>query len=160
MKTPNKNILGLSHLFGEGRNILASIEILQTNGFKLEFDGNFPVGTTKRDNLLHNKSCTTAQMFYLSAKETIPFGIEYLDHHSFQKQDSSRRISISAQSKSEIRITDADGNMIHLSPQNSKTTKLSVPVFKAQIAKQILESLGFIKITENLLIHYHLYFYY
>ena len=147
-------IVGLSHIFGETRNLPGQVAFWENAGLRLNFRCQLPVPDEKREKLLHNKKSDRVDLSYMSfGGPTGPrVGIEMISHLPLvdARKGSSRPkpgISLFLNQDISQTITDPDGNQIHFGRAFSVPPTVTVTTPDAYSTGQLLSLLGFMAVN-------------
>ena len=140
-------VLGLSHIYGETRNIDQQVAFWQRNGFALDFKMKLPVPSQKQQALLNNHNAREVNLHYLkfTGIESAP-GIEFLNHlpaDSQTLQDFPSGLTLVIRGNQLKQITDYENNRVIIYPHlfAPALSMISTPDVKA--SSDLLEVLGF-----------------
>lgn len=148
-------IIGLSHIFGETKNMWKEIDFWIQAGMRLDFSCRLPVPAEKRHDLLLDPTCEFVELSYLSFKDSSVKGpgIEMISHHPSSDPGRASPFSHPAvrlvlpDSKSD-HITDPDGNQLGFDKDLTHLPTVILATPDTAAAGQVLSLLGFQRTTD------------
>lgn len=140
-------VLGLSHIYGETKDLNNQVAFWQSKGLKLKFSWRLPVPYEKQQILLNNPDARYVDLKYLSfGEDNIGTGIEFVNHQPSSKMENPMRgsaLTLALQGSKYQKITDLEGNTCIIDPQLSYPVTVIATTPDTQASGNLLSILGF-----------------